>query len=73
MTARDQVRLNGIVTPEEIKAAADNRKALTGVYRQLLGEISAILFRHDPMRINFEVNTDEYDAEAGTILPPESW
>ena len=38
------------------------------MYKQLLGEISAILFRHDPIGINFEENTDEYDAEAGTIL-----
>jgi len=29
----------------------------------------AILFRHDPMGINFEDNTDEYDPEVGTILP----
>ena len=57
------------MTPEDIKAAEDNRKALTGVYKQLLGEISAILFRYDPIGINFEDNTDEYDAEAGTILP----
>ena len=25
--------------------------------------------RHDPIGINFEDNTDEYDPEAGTILP----
>ncbi|MGH9628224.1 MAG: hypothetical protein ACRD7E_07780 [Bryobacteraceae bacterium] len=33
-----------------------------------MDEISAIIFRHDPIGINFEENTDEYDAEAGTIL-----
>jgi len=27
------------------------------------------LFRHDPVGINFEVNTDEYNTETGTILP----
>lgn len=57
------------MTPEDIKAAAENRKALKRVYKQLLAEISAILFRHDPIGINFEDNRDEYDAEAGTILP----
>jgi hypothetical protein len=68
-TAAGQIWLNGIVTPEEIKAARDNRKALAGAYKQLLEEISAILFRYDPIEINFEDNTDEYEAEAGTILP----
>jgi hypothetical protein len=32
-------------------------------------EASAVLFRHDPIGINFEDNTDEYDPEVGTILP----
>lgn len=27
------------------------------------------LFRYDPMGINFETNTDEYDPEVGTIIP----
>ena len=27
------------------------------------------MFRHDPIGINFESNTDEYDAEAGTVIP----
>jgi len=33
-----------------------------------LNEISAIIFRHDPIGINFEENTNEYEPEAGTIL-----
>jgi len=33
------------------------------------GELSAILFRIDPMGLNVEENTDEYDPEARTILP----
>lgn len=28
-----------------------------------------ILFRNDPIGINFEINTDEYEPEVGTILP----
>jgi hypothetical protein len=30
--------------------------------------MSAILFRHDPIGINFDDNTDEYEAQAATIL-----
>ena len=54
--------------PEEIRLHREERKILSGSYKKLLSEISAILFRHDPIGINFEVNTDEYDSEAGTIL-----
>jgi hypothetical protein len=42
---------------------------LRAEYRRWLGELSAILFRLDPIGLNFEENTDEYDHEAGTILP----
>lgn len=38
-------------------------------YGQLYDELSEILFRHDPMGINFETNTDEYEPEVDTILP----
>lgn len=38
-------------------------------YKQLMDDVSAILFRHDPIGLNFEENTDEYDFEAGLILP----
>jgi hypothetical protein len=38
-------------------------------YANLFNEASAVLFRHDPIGINFEDNTDEYDPEAGSILP----
>lgn len=39
------------------------------LYGQLFDGVSALLFRHDPMGINFDFNTDEYDPEARTILP----
>ncbi len=26
------------------------------------------MFKHDPIEINFETNTDEYDPEAGTVI-----
>jgi hypothetical protein len=38
-------------------------------YGRLFDAVSALLFRHDPIGINFETNTDEYDPEARTILP----
>ena len=38
-------------------------------YASLFSEASAVLFRHDPIGINFEDNTDEYDPEVGTIPP----
>ena len=38
-------------------------------YRALFDQVSAILFRHDPIGINFETNADEYESEARTILP----
>ena len=34
----------------------------------IVERISALLFRHDPMNINYETNTDEYDPEAKTIV-----
>lgn len=38
-------------------------------YKQLYSEVQEILFRNDPMGINFEDNKDEYDPEVSTILP----
>ena len=38
-------------------------------YGDLFDSTAALLFRHDPVGINFEVNHDEYQAEAGSILP----
>ena len=50
----------------QIKAARD---ALKKRYRGLYDRVTSILFRVDPMGINFEDNTDEYDPETDTILP----
>lgn len=38
-------------------------------YGKLFDDVAALLFRHDPMHINFDSNTDEYYPEARTILP----
>ncbi len=56
------------MTPGEIRSHAEQRKLLSGAYKQLFDEVVAILFRYDPIGIDFEENTDEYDAEAGTII-----
>ena len=53
-------------TREEI---IEERRRLKAEYRQLFDEVESLLFRHDPVGINFETNTDEYDPEVGSILP----
>ena len=50
----------------DFKAERDRLKA---VYGRLFDEVSEILFRHDPIGINFGSNTDEYEPEVETILP----
>lgn len=51
---------------EEIKL---ERQRLRREYGELYNEVQEILFRNDPIGINFEFNTDEYEPEVGTILP----
>jgi hypothetical protein len=58
--------------PKLSKRAQQARKQLPAVkaeFGELFQEVSAILFHHDPMHINYGFNTDEYDPEVGTILP----
>ncbi len=38
-------------------------------YGEAYARLSQILFSEDPIGINFEDNTDEYEPEVGTILP----
>jgi|SRR6266850_5481272 len=47
----------------------EERRQLRAEYGNLFDSTAVLLFRHDPVGINFEFNTDEYEAEAGTILP----
>jgi hypothetical protein len=58
----DQLRKTGRLIQEE-------RVLLKAKYRRLFEAVSEILFRNDPIGINFESNTDEYEPEVGTILP----
>ena len=53
-------------TKEEIES--DNKR-LKAEYGDLFDSVADISFRHDPVGINFEDNTDEYYPEARTILP----
>ena len=54
---------------ESLNEARVAREVLKTAYRDAFMRLAQILFEEDPIGINFEDNTDEYDAEAGTILP----
>ena len=56
------------MAPEGMRQLAEERRRLAESHGLLLEAVSAVLFRHDPIGINFEDNTDEYEAEAATIL-----
>src|ERR1700739_1349374 len=45
------------------------RRRLKAEYGKLFDSVAALLYRHDPVGINFEDNADEYEPEARTILP----
>ena len=51
---------------EEIRR---RRKEMKRQYAAAYDQLSRILFAEDPIGINFKENTDEYEAEVGTILP----
>jgi len=55
-----------MTTPERIE---EEQKWLRTQYGSMFDSIAALLFKHDPIGINFEDNTDEYEPEARTILP----
>jgi hypothetical protein len=51
------------------EAILEERRHLKEEYREVYDNVVSLLFRHDPIGIKFETNTDEYEPEAGTILP----
>jgi hypothetical protein len=53
----------------KIRLSRWRRIAVKRKYKTLFDEVSALLFRLDPIGINFEDNIDEYGPEVGTILP----
>jgi hypothetical protein len=54
---------------EKVNRDRAAREAVSARHPSLFAAVSEAMFRHDPIAINFEDNTDEYDAEAGTVLP----
>jgi len=54
--------------PDLVLQRAD-RKRLKSEYSALFEDLSALLYQVDPARLNFGINPDEYEPEAGTILP----
>ena len=36
---------------------------------EFFAAVSKLMFEHDPISINFGENTDEYEAEAGSVIP----
>ena len=57
------------MTPRIQQDIAERRRQLKAQYGEMFDATAALLFRHDPIGINFEDNTDEYEPEARTILP----
>ena len=47
----------------------ESRRRLRADYGELFNSMSALLYQHDPIGMNFKDNTDEYQPEAETILP----
>ncbi len=47
----------------------ERKQELKQEYGALWNKVSEILFRLDPMGINFGSNTDEYEPEVSSILP----
>jgi hypothetical protein len=45
------------------------RNAIKRKYGELFSAVTAALFEDDPIGINFESNADEYEPEAGIIIP----
>ena len=54
---------------DDLLVHKEERARLKGEYKKLFEEASALLFRHNPIGLDFETNIDEYDPEVGTVLP----
>jgi hypothetical protein len=52
-----------------VKENQAKREAVRSQNPELFAAISDAMFRIDPIGINFEENKDEYDPEAGTVIP----
>lgn len=54
---------------EAILQTQAEREQVRQAHPALFAAVSGAMFRHDPVEINYHFNTDEYDAEAGTVIP----
>ncbi|MFZ2424092.1 MAG: hypothetical protein WBD79_17040 [Anaerolineae bacterium] len=54
---------------ERVDQARAAREAVRAEDPQFFAAISTMIFKADPIGINFTINTDEYDPEAGTVIP----
>jgi len=54
---------------EWVKEEIRKRKVLQEENPELFAEVAEILLKHDLIKIDYEVNPDEYEPEAGTIIP----
>jgi hypothetical protein len=54
---------------ERIGLARAERSAVQARDPIFFAAVSKAMFERDPIGINFTDNTDEYDAEAGTVIP----
>ncbi|HVT88841.1 MAG TPA: hypothetical protein VHD56_08325 [Tepidisphaeraceae bacterium] len=54
---------------EKVNKDRAARELVRKQYPRLFSALSSAMFQHDPIGINFGNNTDEYDAEAGTVIP----
>ncbi|HLX83494.1 MAG TPA: hypothetical protein VKR59_06330 [Terriglobales bacterium] len=56
--------------PRTREQVREERRQLRAEYGDLFNSVAMLLFRHDPIGIALDnPNTDEYEPEAGTILP----
>lgn len=63
---RDRERRE-VISPQVRAETTERRRALAG-QDDLVAEVEALLFRHDPIGIDLGTNTDEYRGEAETIV-----
>ncbi len=53
----------------ELEGLREKRRRMKDEYSGLYEKVEALLFRHDPIGINFEENTHEYELETSLLLP----
>lgn len=53
----------------ELERLREERRRMKNEYSGLYEKVEALLFRHDPIGINFEENTDEYELETSLLRP----